>query len=81
MSAYTETFLLEKSRLVSISANERNYHVFYLLLERANESAASHWLEKAHLKQTNVSNFRLLVGDSKDTGKTAVPENRFKVTN
>jgi myosin heavy subunit len=32
VSAFTETFLLEKSRIVSVPAHERNYHVFYLLV-------------------------------------------------
>jgi len=32
VSAETSTFLLEKSRLVSVGRNERNYHVFYRLL-------------------------------------------------
>lgn len=32
ISAVTETFLLEKSRLVSVGSNERNYHVFYQFL-------------------------------------------------
>ena len=34
-SAQIEKFLLEKSRLTSASANERNYHIFYLLLTKA----------------------------------------------
>jgi myosin-5 len=32
-SAVTETFLLEKSRLVSVGNDERNYHVFYEFLQ------------------------------------------------
>lgn len=36
ISAYAETFLLEKSRLISIGTNERNFHVFYALLNTAN---------------------------------------------
>ena len=32
VSAATETFLLERSRLVFAGADERNYHVFYMLL-------------------------------------------------
>lgn len=32
-SAVTETFLLEKSRLVSVGNNERNYHIFYELIQ------------------------------------------------
>jgi len=32
VSAVTETFLLEKSRLVSVGKGERNYHVFYQMV-------------------------------------------------
>jgi len=32
VSSITETFLLEKSRLVSLGMHERNYHVFYQLV-------------------------------------------------
>jgi len=32
LSAETETFLLERSRLVSAGADERNYHIFYMMI-------------------------------------------------
>ena len=32
ISAYTETFLLEKSRLSYVNRGERNYHIFYQLI-------------------------------------------------
>jgi myosin-5 len=32
VGAVTETFLLEKSRLVAVNQDERNYHIFYQLL-------------------------------------------------
>lgn len=46
ISAFTETFLLEKSRLMNIGSNERNYHVFYQFL-RGNKNPAL--AEKLHL--------------------------------
>jgi myosin heavy subunit len=39
ISAFTETFLLEKSRLMNVGAGERNYHVFYQFL-RGNQNPA-----------------------------------------
>jgi myosin-5 len=45
-SAYTETFLLEKSRLVAVGKDERNYHIFYQLirgLHATDPSSARRW--------------------------------------
>mmetsp|Transcript_17676 Transcript_17676/g.39962 ORF Transcript_17676/g.39962 Transcript_17676/m.39962 type:complete len:1692 (+) Transcript_17676:116-5191(+) len=40
-SAHTETFLLEKSRLVNVGKGERNYHIFYQLLQGLRSSNLS----------------------------------------
>eukprot|EP00981_Chlorochromonas_danica_P006314 scaffold1365_cov163-Ochromonas_danica.AAC.4 len=55
VSAFTETFLLEKSRLMAVGANERNYHVFYLLIHSAGVALR----EKFHLH--SPEQFRMLV--------------------
>ena len=39
VGAQTEHFLLEKSRLVTVDNNERNYHIFYMLVKGLDEAA------------------------------------------
>lgn len=56
ISAYSETFLLEKSRLMNIGIGERNYHVFYQLLRGEKDPALV-----AELKLKDPSEFRMLL--------------------
>lgn len=60
VSAFTETFLLEKSRLVAVSANERNYHVFYQLIRGCGDEAL---LKSLHLR--DAGDFRMLADCNK----------------
>ena len=56
-------YLLEKSRVVQLSANERNYHVFYQLAAGASEAER----EKYHIKQ--AKDFKYLA----ESGCTSIP--------
>ena len=53
-AAHTETFLLEKSRIVSVGKDDRNYHIFYQLVRGLDENS------KRKLKLNNVDSFKIL---------------------
>lgn len=53
-SAHTETFLLEKSRLVSVGTDDRNYHIFYQMVRGLDV------VSKGKLHLTRVEDFKIL---------------------
>jgi hypothetical protein len=64
LSAYTDTFLLEKSRILSFNPGESNYHAFYYIvsdLQKQDPELAT----KFQLNDCNFENFRILT-DSND---------------
>ncbi|GLH17255.1 Myosin-VIIa, partial [Gryllus bimaculatus] len=54
--ARIEQYLLEKSRIVSQSQDERNYHIFYCMLAGLGRE------EKARLELGDASQYRYLTG-------------------
>jgi myosin V len=57
ISATTETFLLEQSRLISVGENERNYHIFYQMLRGLRDVNADLFRQ---LRLGDVSSYRIL---------------------
>lgn len=53
ISAKIYNYLLEKSRIVKLQENERNYHIFFQLLYGANETERSKFL----LREPNYFNY------------------------
>lgn len=64
LGAKFDHYLLEKSRIVSINRNERNYHIFYMLLAGLNDE------EKDTLELTDVANYNYL---------TSFDDNRIEI--
>ncbi|XP_078730662.1 unconventional myosin-IXb-like [Lampetra fluviatilis] len=63
--AIMEKYLLEKSRLVSQEKNERNYHVFYYLLEGTTEEEREflHLLPPSHYNYLNQTDINRVEGE------------------
>ena len=57
-SAQIEAYLLEKSRLVHLGQNERNYHIFYQVL--AAIEAGDNRLRKYALESVDPTHFKIL---------------------
>jgi len=72
LSAKINNYLLEKSRIVSIQPEERNYHIFYQLIRGANNQ------EREKYKIKNLEHFRYLNEGCFDVDETDDAANFFK---
>lgn len=66
-------FLFEKSRIVKVPENERNYNIFYQLLRGANEN------ERKKFKLKDPNYFKYLTNISSNV-ENLEDENNFKIT-
>ena len=89
LNAHFETYLLEKSRLVKIAQNERNYHVFYqLILGSSEEEKKKYNLQNLEYynylnnkKEDELTNDKILFNNLKNKLKTFEidVDNLFKI--
>ena len=63
VSAHTDTFLLEKARILSLNTNESNYHVFYHLINGLNE-VDSDLASELKIENGNFEKFEILMDDN-----------------
>ena len=66
ISAKIYNYLLEKSRIVKIKENERNYHIFYQILTGANEAERQKFLIKEPSYFNYLKNGCLEIDDHDD---------------
>jgi hypothetical protein len=67
ISAFTETFLLEQTRLVTVGEGEQNYHIFYALLNTKSEASK--------YKLTSAKDFKILC-DGKNADNSSAGKGR-----
>lgn len=61
VGSYCETYLLEKSRVISHAPGERSYHIFYQLLSAPNDEKEGIW---EHLKDATNRSFNYVSASS-----------------
>ena len=66
MRAVCQTYLLEKSRVISHSTGERNFHVLHLILDLPDEAMEALKLDSNH-------RYNCLIGDDERRGESPDP--------